>query len=149
MKNLKEQVAEQLDEMKLHYKINEKKYRFELDIPADNADIAINIYYDEQNDGLYNLSCLTFNLPESHTTALLRKINEINNATFCPAHLYLDKDGNRLGAQSVIYATESGIDKDVFKSFLIVPANLLDDNFSEIMKVAFGTNAEDNVETKE
>lgn len=149
MKNLKEQVAEQLDEMKLHYKINEKKYRFELDIPTDNADVAINIYYDEQNDGLYNLSCLTFNLPESRTTALLRKINEINNATFCPAHLYLDKDGNRLGAQSVIYATESGIDKDVFKSFLIVPANLLDDNFSEIMKVAFGTNAEDNAETKE
>lgn len=149
MKNLKEQVAELLDEMELHYKINEKKFRFELDIPADNADVTINIYYDEQNDGLYNLSCLTFNLPKERTTALLRKINEINNATLCPAHLYLDDDGNRLAAQSVIYVTESGIDKDVFQSFLFVPANMLDENFSEIMKVAFGTETEDKLETKE
>ena len=149
MKNLKGQVAELLDEMELHYKINEKKFRFELDIPAGNADVTINIYYDEQNDGLYNLSCLTFNLPKERTTALLRKINEINNATLCPAHLYLDNDGNRLTAQSVTYVTESGIDKDVFQSFLFVPAKMLDENFSEIMKVAFGTNAENNVETKE
>ncbi len=149
MKNLKEQVAELLDNMKVHYKVNENKCRFELDIPTDNADVTINIFYDEQNDGLYNLSCLTFNLPKERTTALLRKINEINNATLCPAHLYLDNDGNRLAAQSVTYVTESGIDKDVFQSFLFVPANLLDDKFSEIMKVAFETNAENNVETKE
>ena len=149
MKNLKEQVAELLDKMKVHYKVNENKCRFELDIPTDNADVTINIFYDEQNDGLYNLSCLTFNLPKGRTTALLRKINEINNATLCPAHLYLDDDGNRLAAQSVIYVTGSGIDKDVFQSFLFVPANMLDENFSEIMKVAFGTETEDKLETKE
>ena len=136
MKNLKEQVAELLDNMKVHYKVNENKCRFELDIPTDNADVAINIFYDEQNDGLY-------------TTSLLRRINDINNATLCPAHLYLDDDGNRLAAQSVIYVTESGIDKDVFQSFLFVPANMLDENFSEIMKVAFETETEDKLETKE
>ena len=49
----------------------------------------------------------------------------------------------------MIYATENGIDEDVFLKFLASPAQMLDDNYEEIMKVAFGTNTEDNVKTKE
>lgn len=67
MDNLKNQVAKLLDELELKYNINEKKHRFELDETSDNAAVSINLYYDEGCNGLYNLSCLTFNLPKEDT----------------------------------------------------------------------------------
>ena len=146
MKNLKEQVAMLLDETGLYYNINETKCRFELDIPMNNAAVSTNLYYDEKNEGLYNLSCLTFSLPKSRTTALLCKINEINNGQLSPSHLFLGDDDNRLGAQSVIYVTESGIDKDVFLKFVSAPVKMLDDNYEEIMRTAFGAEVGDKAE---
>lgn len=138
MDNLKNQVAKLLDELELKYNINEKKHRFELDETSDNAAVSINLYYDEECNGLYNLSCLTFNLPQERTTALLHKINKIHNGYSSIGHFYLNTNNNRIGLQSVIHVPETGIDKDVFIYFLSEPIQILDENYDEIMKVAFG-----------
>lgn len=138
MGNLKEQVAKLLDEMEFSYDINEGKHLFYFDVATKRADVSVNICYDEESQCLYNLSCLTFNLPEECKAALLCKINEIHNSSLSAAHLYLDNDGNRLSAQAVIDVPKGGVDKDVFGYFLCAPGNMLDEYFDEIMKVAFG-----------
>lgn len=135
MANLKKQVTKQLDRLELNYNVNKKKYRFELDIPAKNGLVQTNLYYDEEQNGIYNLSCFTFNLPKERTTEVLHKINEIHNKSFSLAHLYID-DKNWLGAQSVIYISKNRIDEDVFKKFLFAPIWMLDYSYDEI-KIAF------------
>lgn len=149
MKNMKKQVSKLLDELEFVYNFNEKHQCFEFNTPMANVDVSTILFYDKKSGGLYNRSSLTFNLPKIHTTALLRKINDIENEAETTAHLYLDIENNRIGAQSMIYATENGIYEDVFLKFLASPAQMLDDNYEEIMKVAFGTNTGDNVKTKE
>lgn len=69
---------------------------------------------------------------------MLCKINEIHNSSSSAAHLYLDNDGNRLSAQTVMYVPSGEVDKEVFKYLLSAPANMLEEYFDEIMKVAFG-----------
>ena len=96
MDNLKEQVARQLNEWGLSYNLNEKKSRFELDLPMDNVDVSINLVYDEKNMRLHNLSYLPFNLPKRRTTEVLYAINKIHNTSWELAHLYLEEENNRL-----------------------------------------------------
>lgn len=137
MENLKEQVAKLLDEIEFSYNINEERQLFYFDVVTERADVSVNICYDEENQCLYNFSCLTFNLPEERKAALLCKINEIHNSSSSAAHLYLDNDGNRVSAQTVMYVPSGEVDKEVFKYLLSAPANMLEEYFDEIMKVAF------------
>ena len=141
MDNLKDQVARLLHEWDLDYRLNEAKSRFEMDIPMDNADVSINIVYNEEGMRLYNISCLTFNLPKERATEVLYAINKIHDTSFSLAHLYLGEQDCRLAAQATVDVPESGLDSDVFRYFVISTCELLDESFPKIMAVAFGTNA--------
>ena len=141
MDNLKDQVARLLHEWDLDYRLNEAKSRFELDIPMDNADVSINIVYNEEGMRLYNISCLTFNLPKERATEVLYAINKIHNTSFSLAHLYLGEQDCRLAAQATVDVPEGGLDSEVFRYFVISTCELLDESFPGIMAVAFGTNA--------
>ena len=148
MENLTEQVAKLLDEMEFCYDFDEEQNGFFLEIRMDNTDVDIIIIADDEAKCLYNRTNLTLTLPDDSITAVLHKINEIHNQSFSQAHIYIDEDDKKLTAQAVIDIPESGIDKDIFQSFLFVPAKMLDDNFGEIMKVAFGAETEDKLKTK-
>ena len=139
MENLTEQVAKLLDEMEFCYDFDEGQKAFFLGIRMDNTDVDIVILADDETKCLYNKGRLTLALPEDSNTDLLYKINEIHNRSFSQAHLYIDENDNRLTALTVIDIPESEIvDADIFERFLYSTAELLDDNFNDIMSVAFG-----------
>lgn len=138
MEDLKKQVEEQLDKLELKYNVNEEKKRFELDITMHNVTVSINLIYDEIDMRLFNISCLTFNLPKERTSAILNKINKIHSTSFYQAYLYLSPEDCCLAAQSMIDVPESGIDESVFAKFLFSTCIILDEKYFDIMKVAFG-----------
>lgn len=142
MNNLKEQVARLLDEWEVSYNLNEEKSRFEIDIPADNVDVSINLVYDEEGMRLHNIGCLMFNLPKERTTEVLYAINKIHNTSWELAHLYLGEKDNRLAAQASIDVPEGGLDTEVFRYFVLSTCFIVDDNFKKIMAVAFGQGTE-------
>ena len=151
MNSLKDEVARLLNEWEVSYNLNEEKARFEIDIPADNVDVSINLVYDEKGMRLHNLSSLMFNLPKERTTEVLHAINKIHNTSWELAHLYLGEKDNRLAAQASIDVPESGLDTEVFRYFVLSTCFMLDDNFNKIMAVAFGqgavTSSEEDEET--
>ena len=139
MENLTEQIAKLLDEMEFSYDFDEEQNGFFLEIRMNNTDVDIIILADDEAKCLYNRTNLTLTLPDDSITDVLYKINEIHNKSFSQAHLYINEDDNKLTAQAVIDIPESGIvDGDIFKYFLSSAAQLLDDNFNDIMSVAFG-----------
>ena len=139
MENLTEQVAKLLDEMEFSYDFDEEQNGFFLEIRMDNTDVDIIIIADDEAKCLYNITNLTLTLPDDSITAVLHKINEIHNQSFSQAHLFINEDDNKLTAQAVIDIPESVIvDGDIFKNFLSSAPQLLDDNFNDIMSVAFG-----------
>lgn len=139
MKNLTDQVTKLLDEMEFGYDFIKEQKGFFFGIRMDNTDVDIVILTDDEKKCLYNRSRLTLALPEESITAVLYKINEIHNRSFSQAHLYIDEDDNKLTALAVIDIPESGVvDGDIFRYFLYSAPQLLDDNFNDIMGVAFG-----------
>lgn len=147
MKNLKDQIVELLAEMELNYDFDEELEVFNLQIRMENTDVNIRFTYDEENLCLYNVSSLMSSLPQDGITAVLYKINEIHNRSFSQAHLYIDNDDNKLYAQAVIDIPENRvIDKDIFGFFIFSAADLLNDNFNDIMNAAYGRNEAENTD---
>lgn len=138
MESLKEQVTKLLDELELHYEIDEEHSIFEFAVNAGNADVDVILHYDEKGMRLCNLANLEFSLPKDGITAVLYKINEIHNKSFSQAHLYIDDEDNRLNAEAVIDVPENGLDKDVFGYFLYSTISMLNKYFNDIMSVAYG-----------
>lgn len=56
---------------------------------------------------------------------------------FNQAHMYLSVDDCRLMAQDMINVPEDGLSLDVFANFLLATCNLLNDNYNDLMKVAY------------
>lgn len=56
---------------------------------------------------------------------------------FNQAHMYLSVDECRLMAQVMINVPEDGLSLDVFANFLLATCNLLNDNYNDLMKVAY------------
>lgn len=137
MKNLKKMVAELLEELEIDYVINEKKSSFEFDLLSEYVKVSICLLFDETNRRLYNLGYLSFCLPRERMTDVLYKINEIHYKTFYQAHMYLSVDECRLMAQAMINVPEDGLSLDVFANFLLATCNLLNDNYNDLMKVAY------------
>lgn len=148
MKNLKDQVAELLDAMELSY-----EYKYEQDeewdvfysgIGMSNTDVYISLICDKKDMRLHNLSGISFTIVEEKVTAMLFKINEVNNSSFSQAHLFINDD-NELIAQAAIDVPESGIiDKDIFGCFVASTAQLLNDNFDDVMLVVNGRDDSEN-----
>lgn len=51
--------------------------------------------------------------------------------------MYLSVDDCRLMAQAMIIVPEDGLSLDVFANFLLATCNLLNDNYNDLMKVAY------------
>lgn len=51
--------------------------------------------------------------------------------------MYLSVDDCRLMAQAMINVPEDGLSLDVFANFLLATCNLLNDNYNDLMKVAY------------
>ena len=137
MKNLKKMVAELLEELEVGYVINEEKSSFEFDLQAEYVKVSMCLVFHEANRMLYNLSYLTSCLPRESMTDVLYKINEIHYMAFNQAHMYLSVDDCRLMAQAMINVPEDGLSLDVFANFLLATCNLLNDNYNDLMKVAY------------
>lgn len=137
MKNLKKMVAELLEELEIDYVINEKKSSFEFDLLSEYVKVSICLLFDETNRRLYNLGYLSFCLPRERMTDVLYKINEIHYKTFYQAHMYLSVDDCRLMAQAIIDVPKNGLSLNVFANFLLATCNLLNDNYNDLMKVAY------------
>lgn len=56
---------------------------------------------------------------------------------FNQTHMYLSVDDCRLMAQAMINVPEDGLSLDVFANFLLATCNLLNDNYNDLMKVAY------------
>lgn len=130
-------VAELLEELEVGYVINEEKSSFEFDLQAEYVKVSMCLVFHEANRMLYNLSYLTSCLPRESMTDVLYKINEIHYMAFNQAHMYLSVDDCRLMAQAMINVPEDGLSLDVFANFLLATCNLLNDNYNDLMKVAY------------
>lgn len=139
MQSLKEQITAFLEALELNFKIDEEAKCFRVNFEAKNAPVHVAIVYDDENQLIINKAWISLNLPQDRKTAILYAINKIHNEWCTPAYLYLDNDDNGLMARCMIDVPETGLEQELFAYFVDSTVSMLDDNFKDIMAVAYGT----------
>lgn len=59
--------------------------------------------------------------------------------------MYLSVDDCRLMAQAIIDVPKNGLSLNVFANFLLATCNLLNDNYNDLMKVAYERKADGKI----
>lgn len=139
MQPLKEQITALLKALELNFKFDEEVKIFRLNFEAENAPVHVAIQYDDEKRVIINKAWISLNLPQERKTAILYAINKIHDEWCTPAYLYLDGDDNGLMARCMIDVPETGLEQEIFAYFVDSTVSLLDDNFKDIMAVAYGT----------
>lgn len=139
MQPLKEQITALLEDLELKFEFDEENNLFRLNFETENAPIHSCISYDDELKLIINRSWISINLPKERKTAILYAINRIHDEWCTKAYLLLGEDDNRLMARCMIDAPETGLDQEIFAYFVDSTISLLDDNFKDIMAVAYGT----------
>lgn len=139
MQSLKEQITAFLEARELKYEFEEENNIFRLGFDMDNAPVRVVIKYNDEKQVILNNAWIPISLPKERKAAILYAINKIHSEYAWTAYLYLNEDDNELTAQCMINVPKAEVDQEVFDNLVSSTVSMLDDNFKDIMAVAYGT----------
>lgn len=139
MQSLKEQIQGFLEARELNFEFEEENNLFRLNFNMENTTVHVVISYNDEKKWILNRAWMSINLPKERKAAILYAINKIHDEWCTAPYLYLDEEDNELMARCMIDVPEGGVAQEVFDSFLDSTVLMLDDNFKDIMAVAYGT----------
>lgn len=139
MQSLKEQITAFLEARELKFEFLEEVNVFRLNFDMENVTVHVGISYNDEKKWILNRAWMSINLPKERKAAILYAINKIHDEWCTAPYLYLDEEDNELMARCMIDIPEGGVAQEVFDSFLDSTVFMLDDNFKDIMAVAYGT----------